>query len=435
MKGILELTSSVANAVDELAFQTKEKRREEKEKQSLLGQWTEGAKELFHLLSADKWSARGVPHLTKFALEATKYKQPQRAINLIIEQGTRSGTRGHNGTRRKWAGMASESGMMELLTKGFLAADFFESPGGFTAFMCRPKDQVKTRSKHATKQHYQDLYGTNVMSEETLEALVKQDWFLPKNRYEAVDQLSVAIDLLELLVGKNGIASKGYRHGKKLLKDNSESVRKGLSGDPNFLWKFVHLLDSIFQRFCERLLEHADRRDPIREARREGLDVFQVKLIDDALGLLFTLGHLPNLSLPNSLSKQGKQGRHGGDPESSSEGKGSGKPEGKREGLKKDPATRVRKNFEKNPSAEPTWSPPEGKEFHHFFAKGNTENQAGFPPLQHHKKKGKKTMCLKYQVNGECSLGENCSMAHVPPSQMTPAEREAISARFKVVYA
>lgn len=413
------LTFTMARAIDELAFHSREKREDEKKKSSLLTAWTDEARSLFELLSARSWSKRGKPKLNDFVIGAIRDKKPQRAIALIEKKS------------RRWEGMASHNGLVEFFTQGFQAADFTEEPGGFTAFMCRPRDFIRERTDSEKKQVLQDVFGaTGELSEESLKALIKKEWFLPSNRYEAMEQLGVTIDLLDLLTTEGGIASAGYRRGLSLLSEHSRQIKLALERDRYFLWKYVHLLDSIFQRFCDRLIRYAARRNPIVEARRDRLDEFQSDLVDRALSDFFELGFSPRLTLPGALERQTRKvgddkrkveaiGNHGG---------AKGEP-GPRNAPKK-----ARLEMTKNPSPEAGWRIPEGKKFADIFGKGMLANQVGFPRLHHHTRKEFTNLCIKFQVIGECSRGDGCPGAHVPPSQMSPEEKEKIAARFREVY-
>ena len=422
---LLLLTETISRAVDQMAIYQKEKVETEKKKSTLLTAWTEDALDLFKVLSARSWNDVGIPELNDFVLETIRDKKPNRAINRIEQAG------------RGWDGLPSQNGMIEFFSRGFLAQDVLEEPGGFTIFMCQPRDHIAQKTDMEKKQAYQDIFGSGELSEETLKAFVKKDWFVPADRYEAMEQLSVAISFLDLLTSNRGIASVGFRHGLRLLKENSTIVKAELRRDKLFLWKYQHLLDAVFQRFCERLSRLSRLREPLREAKRDRLDRLQVEMIDSALGNFFELGHSPALSLPGSIERFAAKGRD--KARSPNQEKKKGEDGGKKpklaEQAPKENASAKKVGWHvANPSKETAWSLPEGVDFNSLFGKGMFENQKGFPKFKHHARSGDASMCLRYQILGKCHGGKECRGAHIPPDQMKAEDKAAVDVRIKELY-
>jgi hypothetical protein len=185
----------------------------------------------------------------------------------------------------------------------------------------------------------------------------------------------------------------------------------------------------VFQNFVNRLGSFYQTKDPIKSARsrlRESME----EEIDDAMRG-FAAGAYPNLSLPVVIMS----------PDSNKDDTSNGdkKPPGKK---KKSPdadsaPSDVPDWHTKNPSQVPSWCLPSGKNFSEFF---NTRDEAlkanftDFPKFKHHRKSvvGLKPLCAKYQVAGKCRGG--CPYAHVLPSNMSPAKKEEVTARFKQIY-
>ena len=425
-KGSLSLlTETISRAVDQMAIYQKEKVETEKKKSTLLTAWTDDALDLFKVLSARSWNDVGIPELNEFVRETIRDKKPNRAINRIEQAG------------RRWDGLPSQNGMIEFFSRGFLAQDVLEEPGGFTVFMCQPRDHIAQRTDMEKKQAYQDIFGSGELSDETLKAFVKKDWFVPADRYEAMEQLSVGISFLDLLTSNRGIASVGLRHGLRLLKENSTIVKAELRRDKLFLWKYQHLMDAVFQRFCERLNRLSHLREPLREAKRDRLDRFQVEMIDGALGNFFELGHTPALSLPGSIERFAARGRDktkSPNQEQKKGEEGEKTPKKATSSPKENTATKKVGWHVANPSRETAWSLPEGVDFNSLFGKGMFENQKGFPKFKHHAGTGDAVMCLRYQILGKCHGGKECRGAHVPTDKMKTDDKAAVDARIRELY-
>lgn len=426
---ILKLLASQAKAFDEMAFQQKERRQEDAETSSLISSWTENAKNLFLVLSARSWEEQGFPSMNGFFREATRGKKVQRALSQIEDISY----------EEDWGGMASQSGLIRIFAKGFSAPNFLDSPDGFTAFVCFPRDKMTDRSNDELKHFYQELFGKGELSEEKLRTLTKQDWFLPKNRYEAQEQLKVTVKLIDLFTARRSMGSIGYQYGMDLLDRYSVQFAKQTRKDSLFLVRFIHLLDAVFQRFCGELTRMIKFRDPVIEARRRELDLFQKRIIDSALGNFFQLGQDPNLPLPAVLEKTKGVGdlRGGGGGGGVSPPLGEGGPtlEGStdpRRGKGRPPDA---KWMTDNPSPIAAWRLPDGKQYGDFFGKGKEENQRNFPRVRHHIKGPRLAApCLKYHTTGRCLLGSRCGFSHLGEDRLTKEEKESIDNRFNEIY-
>ena len=151
--------------------------------------------------------------------------------------------------------------------------------------------------------------------------------------------------------------------------------------------------------------------------------------IDDAMRG-FTAGAYPNLSLPVIIMS----------PESNEEETSDidKKALKKRKTPDADIKTEDAPGWHtKNPAPVEAWCLPSGKNFSEFF---NTRDEAlkanftGFPKFKHHRKSvaSPKPLCAKYQAVGKCRGA--CPYAHVAPGNMSPANKDEVSARFKKIY-
>jgi hypothetical protein len=415
-KTIMRLMGAQTDAFDEMTIQSREKRNEDRAKASLLSAWTEKAKSLFKLLSAKNWQVEGTPELNKFSIEAIKDKKAQRAINQIEMTSYDEG----------WGGMVSQSGIIKIFAKGFQAPNFLNVPDGFTAFNCFPRSKLTDRSLEETRQFYQELFGNGDLTDEKMKTITKTDWFLPSTRHQGMDQLKVTIKLIDMLTSKNGIASAGYRYGRRLAEREDELFDQQIEKDPLFMVKFVHLLDAVFQRFCEKLVSYERYRDPILEAKEDDMDLMQERTIESALGNFFSLGHNPNLSLPAALETYKKErGKKVG--EADQDKKIVTKPGGEK-GAKKGKVV--------NPEVVSAWAIPKDKSFHLCFGgKTGKENLKLFPRLEHHVRgKGMNRPCLKWYGVGKCEQGDDCPFAHLALAKISADKKTEMDTGFTKVY-
>jgi hypothetical protein len=253
----------------------------------------------------------------------------------------------------------------------------------------------------------------------------EDDFFLPSDLYELKDMLHTCIDGLELLTSRRGIASEGCRCGLSLLEGNNRRFLTWLGQDKLLPVKFAYLLDKAFQNFVGDFSKYCNRGNPIRAARREGDLQYSMKDgIDLALGG-FRHGSLPNLALPASLTAPGARGALDSDEDTKPAAVDtSGSPPSGNPGW-----------WTTNPSPVKEWCIPVGKQYHHFFNPRDDElkgNTSGWPDFPHHKMKGLRPLCVKYQTTGKCRVG--CNMSHVKPSSIGKKPQDEITVRLQAIY-
>jgi hypothetical protein len=212
--------------------------------------------------------------------------------------------------------------------------NFLEPPDGFSAFICFPQAQVRDKTQAELEHFYQVLFGNDELSGDKMKTLTKSEWFLPTSCYETLEQLTVTICLLEQLTQVRGLASDGYRFGKSLLVQYGAQFNARQREDPLFMVKFVHLLDAVFQTFLEKIYRYAKLVDPLVEAKKKDLHLFQERTIESGLGNFLSLGHIPPLSLPRSLERYKKGGKS--DPGKKGDGVEKEKPLARGGGAKTD---------------------------------------------------------------------------------------------------
>ena len=408
--------------METLAYNSEKKKKKDVKDASLVSLWTDEGECLFRLLSAgDDWNAKRLPKLNSFAKNLTKDRKLTRAQRLI------------RATARNWEGTLLESGLTSFLSVGFLAENLAEEPGGFTVFMCCPLEYQETRAKV--------FGGEGKLTDAAIREFSDTKFFIPTCRSDCEYQLRVAVRVLDLLTGPNSMAAAGYRRGLQILLTEGRRLKTALDTDSTFLVRFLYLLDCAFQQFCEKLLLHSKKPNPIRSAFNRRLHLFQCDFIDTELRSFLSIGAVPPLALPSILTRPNNKtgGIVGVDKK---KGRNSGKGKEKDDDEREDEKARKKKAaadkgddpdwFVDNPGV--VWKLPEGKAFPDIFGSNNRPNQQGFPKVDHHVSQRPKIVCLKYQVVGYCNQGRRCSMSHAVPSKMSAKIRGEMEARFAEVY-
>ncbi len=92
---------------------------------------------------------------------------------------------------------------------------------------------IHTRNSDQTKIEIWYLFGIDALDNEVVKTFTKADLHLPTSPHDLIKQIECMIRLLDLITGRNSVASAGYReahhqlktHRKKLI---SPSVRKSI---------------------------------------------------------------------------------------------------------------------------------------------------------------------------------------------------------------
>jgi hypothetical protein len=370
---------------------------------------------LFKLISATDWDDED-PVINPFTTKLIEDKDLNKAVDTIASE------------TRRWTGQVSSRQLASFLSGGFAAPDITKSPGGFTAFMFRPKSAEMARNPEEERNAIRSMFGDAKLDEASIKFYSKKDFYLAGNLPELEEQLHTTIKFLNLLTYEGGIASEGYTFGLRFLSENRPVFLQVIEKSPLFCTEFIYHLDSVFQTFLYKLGRHYQAPNPIREARNE-LRRYQVKSIYGTMKG-FEFGSIPNLTLPSSLtvgasSAPKRAGTRASAAASSPKEKQANR--AKAQGLPW---------FTKNPCPETAWLLPEGKTYGDYFNTNEESlraNVRSWPRLKHHSSNAMKPICIKYQCVGSCR--ERCDMAHIPPDKMENSIKQANSKRFAEVYA
>lgn len=375
----------------------------------MLSRMSDEQADLFRLLSARDWYD-DEPELNPFTKKLVADKDLTKAIDVIASQ------------LRRWPGQVSTKQLAMFLAKGYAAPDINYIPGGFTAFMFRPKSAAFIRNPEEERNAIRAMFGDNKLDDESVKYFAKQDFFLASNLPELEEQLRTTLDFLTLLTRSNSIATEGYEFGLRFIDMNRQSFLLAIQQRPTFCVEFAYHLDCVFQGFLYRLGSRHGKKNAVSGSRKE-LEGFQRKSIAGTL-IGFEFGSVPNLRRPIAFTEE--VGAPGGEKKTVEPAKAATKPK---------PGTKP-EWWTTNPGLESAWALPEGKAYSEVFNIKDPllkKNLLLWPELKHHSLGRKKPLCVKYQAVGKCAAG--CSMAHQAPAHMPPSAKAAAGKRFAEVYA
>ncbi|NER25770.1 MAG: hypothetical protein F6J96_34775 [Symploca sp. SIO1C2] len=235
------------------------------------------------------------------------------------------------------------------------------------------------------------------------------------------------ISLLHILTHEPSIATAGYRYGLHLLEKYDKEFEDEEKVDAFFVTKFLYLLDTTFQRFCDHLMEGMDQENPITGMSH--LEHFMTKNIRSQMSPFLDGAGVANIQLPRCLQPQFNPNE--------------GLPPAPR-GLPIPPPAQAPAPapapaaapawHRRNPRPVSDWAVPQGKTFGEFFNRNNQQNFEGFPSAPHHATGLPETICIKYQVTGLCPRGTACRRSHIHPDRISPEDKVQIKSRLESIY-
>jgi hypothetical protein len=285
--------------------------------------------------------------------------------------------------------------------------------------MCHPSGDTILRSHKESQNAIKSVFGDGKIDDETSKFYSEHRFYLPNSPENFELQLHTCVDALEAFTCEGGIASEGYVQMANLIEENYSDYRSAFRADPFLGIRIGYFLDRVFQRFLDKLVHYVHKKKPLRSASKE-LKGFQKEEVNRVFSNMGS-GVFPNIPLPMSLSA-------GAPPPLPPISRPSGSPP-KFGGETKTTSDGI------NRGAVPAWAIPSGKSFSDFFdSKRQPDNFKGFPEVDHHKKKGKAMICLKFQVLGKCTSKHACNFAHVEPQEMHRSTYDALSKKFQEIY-
>jgi len=394
--------------------------------------WIKSGEFLLKVLSSeDGWNTQGVPEFTELAQAIIKMKlfaATQHIRALAQEQ--------------EWPGCMLKSGVSEFLKRGLASENANVGPSGFSVLFFHPSSFTETDGDEFGLQQLRESFGDGKLPEDMMKSFNKLHIFVPKNTYEAQEQLETAILFLRSLCGSNTIATGGYSTGRAYLTRNRALFE---SKDRIFLVNFLYTLDRIFQHFCGEMKRYINEPDPIQVAKDAGAQRWMEKLVETPIQTWRATGAVPIYSPPSSWDdrklSEGVVDLSSGKGRALSGGGGSaGSPSPKKKKVEKGSDDPKEEPWHR--SLEPgefikEWNVPSSGKFFQFFNPDRPENFVGLPLVPHHRTGRKAYVCVRYIVeNGPgCRLGLRCNRSHIRMSDLSQDEKDTITAHMKEVYA
>lgn len=433
MAGFLATTKALTVAgesLGELAKASKKSLDEKEEMKLATFKWIKSGEFLLKVLSTeDGWNTEGVPQLTKFAQAIIKMKL------FAATQHIRA-----QAQEEEWPGGLLKSGVSEFLKRGFVAEDIQVGPSGFSVLFFHPSSFTETDGDEFGVQQLRESFGDGKLPEEMMKAFSKLNIYIPKNTYEAAEQVETAIRFLKCLCGENTIAIGGYTVGHQHL---TRSRRLFEAKDKLFLLNYMYMLDRVFQSFCSELKKYIDEEDPVQVAKATGAQRWMEKLVDTPVQNWKVTGTIPTYSSPSAWDErklgEGVVDLSGGKGRSIGGGGGAASPPLKRKKVEKGQGDEKElpwhRALDSNEYVK-DWFLPSNSKFFQYFNPDRAENFVGLPMVAHHRTGRKAYICVRYIVgNGPgCNRGINCARSHIRMKDLSQEEKDIITAHFKDVY-
>ena len=433
LAGFLATTKALTVAgesLGELAKVNKKSLDEKEEMKLATFKWLKSGEFLLKVLSAeDGWNTQGVPELTAFAQAIIKMKL------FAATQHIRA-----QAQEEEWPGGLLKSGVSEFLKRGFVAEDVQVGPSGFSVLFFHPSSFKETDGDEFGVQQLRESFGDGKLPEEMMKSFSKLNIYIPRNTYEAAEQVETAIRFLKCLCGENTIAIGGYNVGYDHL---TRSRRLFEAKDKLFLLNYMYMLDRVFQSFCSELKKYIKEEDPVQVAKTTGAQRWMEKLVETPVQNWKVTGTIPMYSSPSAWDDrrlgEGVVDLSGGKGRALSGGGGAPSPPPKKKKVEKgggdDKELPWHRALEPNEYVK-EWFLPSSNKFFQYFNPDRAENFVGLPMVTHHRTGRKAYICVRYIVgNGPgCNRGINCTRSHIRMNDLSQEEKDTITAHFKEVY-
>lgn len=406
-------------------------KRESSEKAT--SKWLPSWVYLIRVLSADQgWQTSGYPSTTDAFEQLNETKLFQ--ATMLVRSAAR---------QQKWPGGMLKSGIADFLKRGLLADDIDVEPSGFSVLFFYGESYVEKDGEAFSRQQLRESYGDAGLSEEMLKAFNKREIFIPRNTYEAVDQIQTATAFLTWICGEDNIAAAGYKMGLKILQENKRVFDAELLRNKSFLVNYLYMLDRTFQNFCLRMLDFQMDASPAQSAKERGMHQIMERNITEAMRPWMVNRIVPNFSAPINL--QGKPVTEG-----VVDLHGFASVAGAVNSHGRNGDSRIKIASKDNDVNKPElawvsslplneyvkeWQLPHGKNFSDYFGPNHQGSTTGIPKFKHHRTGRMERLCLRFQLaNCRCVKGTYCRLAHVLPSEMPRKDRDTISSHLQDLF-
>jgi hypothetical protein len=375
-------------------------RNEDKSSKSLISNLGPRQQCLFERLATD--SMGDPPAMSAFMVNVLKEKSPAKSAHLLMAE------------MRKWKGCCTEASIHRFLAYGFMSENVSE-PGGLPGLIFAKRSLLSTGSTSSANERHRvmECFDCDV-EPRVIDNYLKKEHVIPQDVHQLEVALNTWASFLELCTVKNTIAARGLHKFLDGMEDIDATLEDMFLVSPDFGLKIILVLDNHLQNFYEKI---AEARDVTRLGPTE-----RRFLVDRADALLQDLRERvpPSILVPSSLA-----GTSPGPPRPATPTPAPPTP--------REPRLPRTPQGNREVARAPVWAVPTGRLYDDFFPRGSP-NLVGWPSLPdtRHTDGRTRPMCVKFQVQGSCT--SRCPSSHCPKSDMTPADKATITARFRTMF-
>jgi hypothetical protein len=386
-------------------------REEDKSSKSLISNLGPRQQCLFERMATDSMGEE--PHMSPFMIGVLKEKSPAKSAHLLMAE------------MRKWKGGCTEASIHRFLAYGFMAESTSE-PGGLSGLIFGKRSLLSAKATSAAsseRQRVMEYFDCDVETS-VIENYLKKEYVIPKDAHQLEIAIETWASFLELVTVKRTIAARGLRRFLEGLDDIYPTIEDMFVTSPDFGLKIMLVLDNHLQNFYDMVAE-------TRDVSRLGPSDRRF-LVDRTDRLLQDLGERvpPRIIVPASLAGTGRVSPSATPPTAGKAQATAGLPA-------KTPPTKTREPRtalgNREVTLSPVWAVPAGKVYEDFFPRGSP-NLTGWPtfPDSRHPEGRLRIMCVKYQVQGNCT--SRCPASHFAKSDMAHQDKAKVTARFRTIF-
>lgn len=192
---------------------------------------------------------------------------------------------------------------------GFAAPEHCRKKMCFYVFHFAPIGHDEDMTQKEKEQVIRSEHGNGELSEELVNEYAQKKYFIPFRPDKAIGMLDTCIKVLELIYGKNSLATLSYRHGRDILTSHRYEIHQATLSDKVYLVKFLFFIDGVFQNLMKALITCLEFGSPPVQAVSRKIHLLPRQDIEDVLRNLLNNGIPAALPSPSGfISKAGNQG-------------------------------------------------------------------------------------------------------------------------------
>ena len=395
-------------------------RAEDKSSKSLISNLGPRQQCLFERLATE--SMGDPPAMSAFMTRVLKEKSPAKSAALLMAE------------MRKWKGGCTVASIHRFLAYGFMSENTSDL-GGLPGLIFAKRSLLSAGSTSASseRQRVMEYFDCDVETA-VIDNYLKKEYVVPQDVHQLEVALNTWASFLELCTVKRTIAARGLRRFLDGMEDIDATLEDMFLVSEDFGLKIMLVLDNHLQTFYELVAEARDvTRLPPSDRRF---------LVDRAERLLQDLQERvpPRIIVPSSLASTGGRPSQAATPTPAPTTTATTTPPARRaqgggeaSSTPREPRAPRASQGNREVARAPVWAVPTGRTYEEFFPRASP-NLLGWPilPDLRHSDGRRRQMCVKFQVQGNCT--SRCPSSHHPKSDMTPADKATITARFRTIF-